>query len=81
MTCRYAGAGLYDSLQTTTACEVVTDYSADKLVNDTQYQALLLTDIAAVCAMMEQITGSAQDVEGVIDFNDALHIVQTRPQV
>lgn len=63
------------------ACEIVTDYSADTMVTDNEYRTYLLTDVAAVCVEIERITGSAQDIEGVIDFNDTVHIVQTRPQV
>ena len=63
------------------ACEIVTDYSADRMVKDDEYRTHLLTDAAAVCVKIERITGSAQDIEGVIDFNDTVHIVQTRPQV
>lgn len=81
MCCRYAGAGLFDSIQTQAASEVATDYSVDSLVSDPTYQTRMLISIAAVCVAVEQVAGSAQDVEGVIDFDDALHIVQTRPQV
>lgn len=79
--CRYAGAGLFDSIPTQAAQETHTDYSSDCLVNKSSYQMHNLMRIAAVCTKIEQISGSAQDIEGVIDCDDAIHIVQTRPQV
>ena len=81
MRCRYAGAGLFDSVQTQAASEVTTDYSVDSLISDFTYQTRMLIAIAAVCVAVEQVAGCAQDIEGVIDFDNALHIVQTRPQV
>lgn len=81
VSCRYAGAGLFDSVQTQLPAEVVADTSADKLVNDFVYQSHMLAIIAGICAQIEQIMGSPQDVEGVVDSTDSVHIVQTRPQV
>lgn len=79
--CRYAGAGLFDSLPTEHFNEVTADYSADRLINDTMYQNHILASIAAVCSDIERVAGSAQDIEGVVDWQDAIHIVQSRPQV
>ena len=81
MSCRYAGAGLFDSVQTRPPTELVTDVSSDKLINDAVYQSQMLAIVASICVQIEQVMESPQDVEGVVDFADTVHIVQTRPQV
>ena len=45
------------------------------------YQLSVLVRLAVVCMHIEQLMGSAQDIEGVIDHDNDLHIVQSRPQV
>ena len=60
---------------------MVADYSTDLMCNDLTYQCQMLAAIGVVSLRLEQLTGSAQDIEGVIDFDNAVHVVQTRPQV
>ena len=78
---RYAGAGLFDSVQSTEPMQTVTDYSTDMMCNDLNHQCSMLAAIGVVSVQLERLLGSAQDIEGVIDHRDAIHIVQTRPQV
>jgi hypothetical protein len=40
-----------------------------------------MSDIVKVGAAIETSLGSAQDVEGVVDHEGYVYIVQTRPQV
>ena len=57
------------------------DYSLDRLLVDSVYQHSMLVSIGIASMQIEQLMGAAQDIEGVIDCHDTLHIVQTRPQV
>ena len=57
------------------------NYSMDRLLNDNKYQRELLAAVAMASLAIEQLVGTAQDIEGVIDKQDKVHIVQTRPQV
>jgi hypothetical protein len=41
----------------------------------------VMSDIARVGAAIEATLGSAQDVEGVVDPDGTVFVVQTRPQV
>ena len=81
LTCRYAGAGLFDSMQSAEPQCRAADYSLDRLLVDSVYQHSMLVSIGIASMQIEQLMGSAQDIEGVIDCHDTLHIVQTRPQV
>ncbi len=81
LTCRYAGAGLFDSVQSAEPQCRVADYSSDKLLVDQAYQHSMLVIIGIASMQIEQLMGAAQDIEGVLDCNDILNIVQTRPQV
>ena len=79
--CRYAGAGLFDSVQSTEPVQTVADYSSDMMCNEQSYQQRMLAAIGIVSLQLERLMGSAQDIEGIIDRSNAIHIVQTRPQV
>ena len=80
-TCRYAGAGLFESVQSTEPQQSIVDYSTDRLLIDNEYQHSMLGAIGLVSLRIEQLLGGAQDIEGVIDDDSTVHIVQTRPQV
>jgi hypothetical protein len=43
--------------------------------------AQVMSDICKVGAAIEAALGSAQDIEGVVDPDGNIHVVQTRPQV
>ena len=78
----YAGAGLYDSV-TMDASEVrAVDYSGDRLLTDAAFRAALMARVARAAAAVEAACGGvAQDVEGCVDDEGNVYVVQTRPQV
>ena len=78
---RYAGAGLFDSVQSVEPQAVPVDYTADQLFTDPATQQQVLGRIALAAAAVEQAAGSAQDIEGVVTADGRVFIVQTRPQV
>ena len=77
----FAGAGLYDSIQMHEATLRPVDYSLDPLVADEEFRSQALAAVAHAAFEIEKALGSAQDIEGCIDQNGALYVVQTRPQV
>ena len=79
--CRYAGAGLFDSVQSNEPMQTPADYSIDTMCNELNYQQRMLAALGVVSLQLERLTGSAQDIEGVIDHSGAIDVVQTRPQV
>lgn len=76
----YAGAGLYDSVPMDEEDEVVVDYTSDPLIIDGNFRKSTLASIARAGHVIEELYGSAQDIEGVIKDNK-LYVVQTRPQM
>jgi len=77
----YAGAGLYESITMDATKTLPVDYLEDKLVTDVDYRQQLLARICKVGAAIEDTLGSAQDVEGVVEEDGSITVVQTRPQV
>lgn len=77
----YAGAGLYDSIIMDQSSQREVDYSNDPLMTDDAFRMDVLNKIAHAGFAVEQVLGSAQDVEGAIDAHGNVYIVQTRPQV
>jgi alpha-glucan,water dikinase len=77
----YAGAGLYDSVTTAQTVREVVDYSSDPLISDPEFRRKLMEKICRAGAEIETSLGSAQDVEGVIDHDLNVYVVQTRPQM
>jgi alpha-glucan, water dikinase len=77
----YAGAGLYESLTMDAADFQTVDYSSDPLTADVAFRKELLSKIARSGWALEEALGGAQDVEGVVDPEGKVYIVQTRPQV
>ncbi len=76
----FAGAGLYDSFLAEEAEKRLLDYRGEKLVWDAAFRDELLRAIARIGVEVEQLLGSAQDIEGAI-AGGQFHVVQTRPQV
>lgn len=72
---------MFASVQSREPEQTAADYSVDQLLNDNKYQREMLAAVAMVALVIEQLVGTAQDIEGVIDKQDKVHIVQTRPQV
>eukprot|EP01025_Chloroclados_australasicus_P029395 TRINITY_DN2937_c0_g1_i17.p3 TRINITY_DN2937_c0_g1~~TRINITY_DN2937_c0_g1_i17.p3 ORF type:complete len:161 (-),score=18.39 TRINITY_DN2937_c0_g1_i17:329-751(-) len=77
----YAGAGLYESITMDPTQLEKVDFSADRLNTDAEYRRDLLSRICKVGNAIHEALGSAQDVEGVVDPQGAITVVQTRPQV
>jgi alpha-glucan,water dikinase len=76
----FAGAGLYDSFLAEQPEHRLLDYRGEKLVWDTSFRDELLRSIARIGLEVEQLLGSAQDIEGAV-AGGRFHVVQTRPQV
>uniref|UniRef100_A0A6N2N9J4 alpha-glucan, water dikinase n=1 Tax=Salix viminalis TaxID=40686 RepID=A0A6N2N9J4_SALVM len=76
----YAGAGLYDSVPMDEEEKVVLDYSSDPLITDENFRRSILSSIARAGNAIEELYGSAQDIEGVVRDGN-VYVVQTRPQV
>lgn len=77
----YAGAGLYDSITTAQMVRRVVDYSSDPVVADVEFARQLMSRICRVGYDIEKALNSAQDIEGVVDPDLAITVVQTRPQM
>ncbi|KAK4429801.1 Alpha-glucan water dikinase, chloroplastic [Sesamum alatum] len=76
----YAGAGLYDSVPMDEEDKVVLDYSSDALIIDGNFRRSILSSIARAGSAIEDLYGSAQDIEGVVK-DGKIYVVQTRPQM
>ncbi|KAL0327281.1 UNVERIFIED_CONTAM: Alpha-glucan water dikinase, chloroplastic [Sesamum angustifolium] len=86
----YAGAGLYDSGTMSVEYnalfllieeeKVIIDYSSDPLIVDGEFRHSILSSIAWAGSAIEDIYGSAQDIEGVVK-DGKIYVVQTRPQM
>ncbi|KAI3467562.1 hypothetical protein Pfo_024225 [Paulownia fortunei] len=76
----YAGAGLYDSVPMDEEEKVVLDYSSDALISDSNFRHSILSSIARAGSAIEDLYGSAQDIEGVVK-DGKIYVVQTRPQM
>jgi len=57
------------------------DYASDPIMQDAGFRNRLLAQIARVGYELEQVLGSPQDIEGCIDDDGNLYVVQTRPQM
>jgi hypothetical protein len=84
--CRYAGAGLFDSLQFPAPKMEPYDFSEDLLLLDTEFQKSVLLKIAAASlAVVGAMGGVPQDIEGALLTHPGqeakLIVLQTRPQV
>ncbi|KAL0408586.1 UNVERIFIED_CONTAM: Alpha-glucan water dikinase, chloroplastic [Sesamum radiatum] len=76
----YAGAGLYDSVPMDEEEKVIVDYSSDPLIVDGNFRRSILSSIARAGSAIEDLYGSAQDIEGVVK-DGKIYVVQTRPQM
>ena len=52
-----------------------------RILTDEEFRRKLLTTVGEAGAAVEKALASAQDIEGVIDADGNLTIVQTRPQM
>ncbi|KAK1552116.1 hypothetical protein Q3G72_010601 [Acer saccharum] len=76
----YAGAGLYDSVPMDEEEKVELDYTSDPLITDGNFRKSILSSIARAGSAIEELYGSAQDIEGVVR-DGKIYVVQTRPQM
>ncbi len=76
----YAGAGLYDSFMLPQPRSVSPDYARDNLVWDESFRKDLLTAIADIGRIVEDVMKFPQDIEGAYSRGQ-YSVVQTRPQV
>ena len=76
----YAGAGLYESITMDVADEARLDYASDEWLTNESKRTELLARICKVGHEIEEAFGSAQDVEGVVEEDGTITVVQTRPQ-
>lgn len=60
--------------------KVVLDYSSDPLMVDGNFRHSTLCSIARAGNAIEELYGSAQDIEGVVK-DGKIYVVQTRPQM
>lgn len=78
----YAGAGLYDSITMDDSVLRAVDYGGDRLLTDSAFRSDLMTRVARAASAVEAACGGvAQDVEGCVDEDGSVVVVQTRPQV
>ena len=62
-------------------CRVnIKGYVARRLLTDEAFRTDLLSRIAKVGAAVEEALGSAQDIEGCVEADGSITVVQTRPQ-
>ena len=52
-----------------------------RLLSDEGFRTQLLSNIAKTGASVEEALGSAQDVEGCVEADGSITVVQTRPQM
>jgi alpha-glucan, water dikinase len=76
----YAGAGLYDSFMLPPAKKSLLDYTKDPLFWDAGFRGEFLRSIGEVGIKVEEVMGSAQDIEGAYSKGQ-FSVVQSRPQV
>ncbi|WPT16709.1 Alpha-glucan water dikinase [Picochlorum sp. SENEW3] len=77
----YAGAGLYDSVTTAVMTQELVDYSSDQILTDPEFAKDIMSRVCKTGAAIEKSLKSPQDVEGVIDPDNVITVVQTRPQM
>lgn len=75
----YAGAGLYDSISLAPAVRRVLSYDEEPLFWDIGFRNFFVSKIKEIAIAVEDLCGSAQDIEGAYDGE--FYVVQTRPQV
>jgi len=78
----FAGAGLFESICAKSDIPCMVRFHRLQIVVDADYRRNLLQRIADVGRAVEQaFGGAAQDIEGCVDPQDRIFIVQSRPQV
>jgi len=78
----FAGAGLFESICAKSDIPCMVKFHRLQLITDAAYRQNLLNRLAEVGKFVEQAFGGfPQDIEGCVDPQDRIFIVQSRPQV
>ena len=78
----FAGAGLFESICSTSDIPCMVKFHRFRLLTDKGYRQNLLTKLAEAGRHVEKaFGGQPQDIEGCVDPQDRIFIVQSRPQV
>eukprot|EP00929_Paragymnodinium_shiwhaense_P023633 TRINITY_DN14759_c0_g2_i3.p1 TRINITY_DN14759_c0_g2~~TRINITY_DN14759_c0_g2_i3.p1 ORF type:complete len:171 (-),score=44.08 TRINITY_DN14759_c0_g2_i3:180-692(-) len=78
----FAGAGLFESITAREDVPCTVNFHKLQLIVDSGYRKTLLNRLAEVGRQIEQAFGGMpQDIEGIVDPQDRIFIVQSRPQV
>lgn len=68
-------AGIFDSPSWLSVCALC------RLMTDSAFCLDLMTRVCKAGAAIEDALGSAQDIEGAVEEDGAITVVQTRPQM
>jgi len=78
----FAGAGLFESICAKSDIPCMVKFHRLQLIADSAYRNRLLQRLADVGRQVEEAFGGVpQDIEGCVDPDDRIFIVQSRPQV
>ncbi|CAJ1410217.1 unnamed protein product [Effrenium voratum] len=77
----FAGAGLFESICATSDIPCMVRFHRLRLLTDHSFRQTLLSKLAEAGRAVEKAFGSPQDIEGCVDPQDRIFIVQSRPQV
>jgi len=78
----FAGAGLYDSITVDECPHRAISYADEPLVVDPAFRAQLLRRLFDLGRLVEaNFNGQPQDIEGAVDRDGNLVVLQSRPQV
>eukprot|EP00928_Gymnodinium_smaydae_P040973 TRINITY_DN2774_c1_g4_i1.p1 TRINITY_DN2774_c1_g4~~TRINITY_DN2774_c1_g4_i1.p1 ORF type:complete len:2307 (+),score=559.49 TRINITY_DN2774_c1_g4_i1:84-7004(+) len=78
----FAGAGLFESICATSDIPCMVQFHRLSIIADSAYRKQLLSRLAEVGRAVERAFGGMpQDIEGCVDPQDRIFIVQSRPQV
>ncbi len=78
---RALAAGLYESVTMDATVRAKVDYGSDRIMQDDAFRRELMSRICKTGLAIENALGGAQDVEGVVDPQGRITVVQTRPQM
>lgn len=76
----FAGAGLYDSVCAQSPHVRAVSYANEPLMWDSNFREGLVNKLVVVAKAVEDLIGSAQDIEGCI-VGDEVYLVQARAQI
>eukprot|EP01026_Neomeris_dumetosa_P067423 TRINITY_DN6577_c3_g1_i1.p1 TRINITY_DN6577_c3_g1~~TRINITY_DN6577_c3_g1_i1.p1 ORF type:complete len:149 (+),score=16.16 TRINITY_DN6577_c3_g1_i1:324-770(+) len=77
----FAGAGLFDSIPSSSYDSEFNEYDKEKLIVDEGFRSSVIVRLCETCKLIENQLSCAQDIEGVVDKNGKIFIVQSRVQV